>query len=274
MSQNPRWLTVSITLISQSKQFITLVWVFGLWQLIMLTVKCHGYKIHPGLFSKLFAVEDDEMSQIGISITMRCLPQQGSPQQKIKRWYCSMLKPDFMNTLNQENESPRIKRPCLPAPFPSDTRNSKFYIQFILMYYQKTSILQSKVAKSIKKKIPTDYKVVPPKMVPEILRWCWKVKKMVLCHSKTGHGELCSKYISSKLTQTITLVRKRWYSEYKMDKNICQWNLFVIPIWNNIFHHILQSCDHNCPLPGAGIIKMTLGVMYGQKFIINIAFCH
>ena len=44
------------------------MWVFGLWQLIMLTVKCYGYKIPPGLFSNIFAVEYDEMSQIGIPI--------------------------------------------------------------------------------------------------------------------------------------------------------------------------------------------------------------
>ena len=42
----------------------------------------------------------------------------------------------------------------------------------------------------------------------------------------------------------------------------------------NIFHLILLPCDDNFPLPGADIIKMTLGVMYDQIFIINIVICH
>ena len=33
------------TTFSQKKQFLTLVWVFGLWQSIMLTVKIYGSKI-------------------------------------------------------------------------------------------------------------------------------------------------------------------------------------------------------------------------------------
>ena len=65
-----------------------------------------------------------------------------------------------MNTRNQEmNPSPWMKLRCPPAPFPSDTRNSKFYIQFIPMYYQKISILQSIGGQEYK--TPVDYKVVP-----------------------------------------------------------------------------------------------------------------
>ena len=64
-----------------------------------------------------------------------------------------------MNTLNQENESPRIFHASL-SHFPSDTRNSKFYIPFILMYYQKTSILQLQNGEKYKKKYP------------QITRWC------------------------------------------------------------------------------------------------------
>ena len=107
------------------------------------------------------------------------------------------------------------------------------------LYHQVLKVLYSKVLYSIYPNVLSENKHFAIKngqkyenthklqcgameIVSEILRWCWKVKKMVLRHSKTGHGELCSKYISSKLTQTITLVRKRWYSEYKMDKNICQ----------------------------------------------------
>ena len=71
------------------------------------------------------------------------------------------------------------------------------------------------MAKSIK--IHSDYKVVPWKYqaVLEILRWCWKVKKVVLRHSKMGRGEHCSRYMFLKLPKTITLVRKRWSSEYR-----------------------------------------------------------
>ena len=86
------------------------------------------------------------------------------------------------------------------------------------MYYQKTSILQLKNGQKYKK-IHTDYKVVPWKWYHKFLGGA---EKMVQRHCKTGRWELCSKYIFSKLTQTITLVRKRWSSEYKMHKNICQ----------------------------------------------------
>ena len=39
----------------------------------------------------------------------------------------------------------------------------------------------------------------------------------------------------------------------------------------------MQPCDHNIPLSGDGILKMTPGVMYDQMFIINvnqIVICH
>ena len=111
-------------------------------------------------------------------------------------------------------------------------------------------------------------------MVPEISRWCWKVNKMVLRHSKQDMENPAENIYLFKANTNKTLVRKIWYSEYKMDKNICRQNLFVISISNNIFHHILQPCDHNFPLPGADIITMTLGVMYDQRFIINIVICH
>ena len=64
-----------------------------------------------------------------------------------------------MNTLNQENESPWIKLWCLPAPFSIEYQNYKFHIPFILMYNQKTNILQLKSGQSIKK-------------YPQITRWC------------------------------------------------------------------------------------------------------
>ena len=35
----------------------------------MLSMKCYVYKIPPGLFSQMLALEHSEMSQIGLSIT-------------------------------------------------------------------------------------------------------------------------------------------------------------------------------------------------------------
>ena len=61
--------------------------------------------------------------------------------------------------------------------------------------------------------------------------------------------------------------------EYKMGKNICQ-KMFVMPISGYTLHHILQTCDHNFPLSADDNLKMTLGVMYDQRFIINIVICH
>ena len=41
-----------------------------------------------------------------------------------------------------------------------------------------------------------------------------------------------------------------------------------------ILKDIEQPCNHNIPLSAADILKMTLGVMYDQRFIINIGICH
>ena len=46
----------------------------------------------------------------------------------------------------------------------------------------------------------------------KISGWCWKGKKIVLCHSKMERGEPCSRYIFSKQAKAITLVKKRWFS--------------------------------------------------------------
>ena len=56
--------------------------------------------------------------------------------------------------------------------------------------------------------------------------------------------------------------------EYLSIKFACDTNI------KQYFHHILQPCDHDFPLSGADIIKITLGVMYDQRFIINIVICH
>ena len=61
------------------------------------------------------------------------------------------------------------------------------------MYYQKTNILQLKSGQKYKNIHRLQGGAM--KMVPEILRWCWKVKKMVPCHSKTGHGTLLKIYL-------------------------------------------------------------------------------
>ena len=65
-----------------------------------------------------------------------------------------------------------------------------FSFPFSQMYYQKTSILQLKNGQKYKNTHRLEGGAM--KMVPEILRWCWKVKKMVLHHFKSGHGELWS----------------------------------------------------------------------------------
>ena len=83
-------------------------------------------------------------------------------------------------------------------------------------------------------------------VVLENWRWCWKVKKVVLCHSKMGRGEHCSRYMFSNLPKTITLVRricfffqpsprnKRWARIFA-NKN-CVWYQYQV-----IFHTILSS---------------------------------
>ena len=69
-----------------------------------------------GYFKKL-AVEDDEMSQIGIPITELwdvCLNRVLQNKKVVLQHF---MRPAFMNTINQENESPWIKLSWLPAPF-------------------------------------------------------------------------------------------------------------------------------------------------------------
>ena len=97
------------------------------------------------------------------------------------------------------------------------------------------------------KKIYPDYKVVPWKylVVLEILRWCWKVKKLVLRHSKMGRGEHRWRYMFSKLPKTITLVRKRWFFSKVLRIQDGQEYLSIrIVLWFQyqvIFHTILYS---------------------------------
>ena len=54
--------------------------------------------------------------------------------------------------------------------------------------------------------------------VLEILRWCWKVKKLVLRRSKMG--EHCSRYKFLKIPKTTTLVRKRWFFTCRVMTNV------------------------------------------------------
>ena len=133
------------TTFSQNKQFLTLVWVFGLWQLIsMLTVKLYGCKMpFSVILKKIVAVKDNEMSQIRIPITQLWdVYIIGVLHNKeLNDGIAACYETCFMNTLNHENWSPWIKLSCLPAPF---------YIPFILMYFKKTSILQLQMAKSMK----------------------------------------------------------------------------------------------------------------------------
>ena len=106
-----------------------------------------------------------------------------------------------------------------------------------------------------------------------------KSKKVVLRHSKMGHGEHCSRYVF-KATKNNHVSEKemvlqqspqntRWARMF-VYKN-CLWYQYRV-----IFHtfHILQPYDHNIPLSADDNQKMTLGVMHYQRFIINIVICH
>ena len=76
--------------------------------------------------SSILAVEDGEMSKIGISITQpRDIYPTGFSTTKIKKVVLQhVLKPNFMKM----SPSHRIKLLCLPAPFPSDTRSFIFHL--------------------------------------------------------------------------------------------------------------------------------------------------
>ena len=104
-SQNPRWLpilpydfchkTVTLELSTNNiwyclnkpnKQFVTPVRVFGWWQLIMLTMKCYGYKI---LSRVIFTIVGrgrwwNVPNKNFYNSTTRHLLQQVCPQQKMK----------------------------------------------------------------------------------------------------------------------------------------------------------------------------------------------
>ena len=163
------------------------------------------------------------------------------------------MKPDFVNTHNQDNESFTLNKAFIPPyPVSPDTRILSFIFPFILMYYQETRILQLKDGQTYKK--TQDYRVVPWKyqVVMEFLSGVQKWKKMVLRHSKMGSWKPCSRFIFSKLAKIITLMRKRWFFSkvLKMqdEQEYFPTKLLLIPISNNILHHILQPSDHNISL--------------------------
>ena len=73
------------------------------------------------------------------SIRQRYLPQQDCPQQNIKWGIAAFYGTWFYQTFYKKMSPPHwIKLSCLPAPFPFDTRNVKFYILFILVFCKKT----------------------------------------------------------------------------------------------------------------------------------------
>ena len=101
----------STTLTSQNKQFLTLVWVFGIWQLIMLTVKCYGYKIPSTvILKKCWLCKMMKSNRNSYNST---------PQQQIKSWYYSMLWDLILwiPLTKKMNPLQWIKISCLPAPF-------------------------------------------------------------------------------------------------------------------------------------------------------------
>ena len=200
--------SASTALTSRKKEFLTLVQVFGLWQLITLKWNVMVTKYPLGLFSQILAVEDGKMSQIGIFISqLWYIYLNGVVQNKNMLWNLILCIP----ATRKMSPSHWKKLSCLPAPLLSDIRNSKFYIPFILMYYQKTRIWSLKGGQRYKK-ISPDHKVGPWKyqVVLEIVRWCWKVKNIMLHHSKIGRGEPCSRYIFSKIVLWDFFLILRW----------------------------------------------------------------
>ena len=141
------------------------------------------------------------------------------------------------------------------------------------MYYQKTSSSQLKGGQSIK-----IFQI--RRWCHENNRWCWQfygcAKKLKECCCAISKWDMILFF--SKLAKTFMLVRKRWFFSkvirmqggqvYLSIKIVCDTDI------NQYFHHILQSCDHNLPLSAAGILKITLGVMYDQRLIINNVIYH
>ena len=70
-----------------------------------------------GYFQSILAVEDYEMSQIGIPITQLWDVYLHRVLHNKKMVLQHVMRPDFMNALKQENKSPWIKFSCLPASF-------------------------------------------------------------------------------------------------------------------------------------------------------------
>ena len=128
-----------------------------------------------------------------------------------------------------------IKLSCLPASFFMwyllEMLSLIFHLSWCTIRKQAFAIkMWPNVYKNLPRLLPWKYQVVL-----EILRWCWKVKNVVPRHSKMGRGEHCSRYVFSKLTKTITLVRKRWFfskvltiqdgQEYLSIKIVCDTNI-------------------------------------------------
>ena len=122
--------TVSTASTSQYKQFLTLMWVFGLRQL------CYQWKIpvtkhHISLFSQVLAVEDCEMSQIRMSKLQYDIftSTRLSATKTNKRWYCSMLWDLVLWIPETKKMSPShcMKLSCFPAPFPSGTTENEHF---------------------------------------------------------------------------------------------------------------------------------------------------
>ena len=125
--------TVSTALTSQTKQFLTPAWVSCWWELIMVTVKCYGYKIPSRVTCTI----------VGCGRWWNVLNRNlyNSTTRLISR----------ISVTKKMSPSYLIKLSHAPLPpFPSDTRNSKFYIPFILMYYHQTSISQLKCGQRYK----------------------------------------------------------------------------------------------------------------------------
>ena len=123
-------LTMSTDLTSQIKQFVTPVWVFGWWQIIILTMTCYGYKTPSRVIFTIVGCARwwNVPNRNLYNSTMRHLLQQVCPQQKNERLYCSMLWNLILwiPVFKKMSPSHWIKLSCLPASlfYVIPTRNS------------------------------------------------------------------------------------------------------------------------------------------------------
>ena len=103
------------------------------------------------------------------------MPYQGSQRPNNIRWCCSILQ-DIANTRNQGNESSAMNKAFF-APFSPlilEIIDFMFHLSWLPLENQHLQVKGCQKYKNI-----LDYMVEPwkHKVVLEIIRWCWKVKR-------------------------------------------------------------------------------------------------